>query len=647
MAGVEEAQRALLAADEAYARFDVEGVVAHLSTAIRGLTAAGEPRAAAMACVQLGETLANGLGNLTAGRAWFARATRLVEDEPPCLEQGWVAVAEMGCDVADPATLLAAAELALDRARRFGDVNLETKALADAGLAHVQAGRVAEGMALLDEAMALACGPADDGAVAAKSACSFFTACYYATDFGRAGSWADLMRQHGLIGVTPGGPAFLSSHCDSVQATLLAELGRWGDAEAVLVRAKADFEARMPAPAWHPDIALADLRIRQGRLADAEALLLGKDQAMQALLPAARLHLARGDHDLARATALRGLRSVGDDRLRAVELLTVLVHAELTRGDLDAARRADDDLLARTGDLEIPALQARTAATHARVLVATGAVDEAIAVLEHAVDRLDVGELPWRRVTLLVDLARLRDQVGDAAGARLDAAAALGILAGLDVVLPAEDHALLARLYGGGGSAAARTVTLAAEGKWWVVADDGTSVRLRDSKGLRYLAELVGQPNVERHALDLVDRIEGVDVDEAGAVDRRALGNAGDLLDAQARATYRRRIEQLRAEADDAIAEGRLDAAEALQEELDQLVRQLAQAFGLGGRSRQAASAAERARLNVTRALRSAIARVAEAMPDAGAALDRQVRTGLYCVYEPADDPIRVVFSPE
>ena len=103
----------------------------------------------------------------------------------------------MGCDVDDPAALLAAAELALDVARRFGDVNLETKALADAGLAHVQAGRLLEGMALLDEAMALACGPADDTATAAKSVCSFFTACYFAADFERAGSWAHVFRQHG------------------------------------------------------------------------------------------------------------------------------------------------------------------------------------------------------------------------------------------------------------------------------------------------------------------------------------------------------------------------------------------------------------------------------------------------------------------
>ena len=73
------------------------------------------------------------------------------------------------------------------------------------------------------------------------------------------------------------------------------ELGRWGDAEALLERSRAEFEQAMQMPSWHPDIALADLRIRQGRWSDAEALLLGKDQAMQALLPTARLHLARGD----------------------------------------------------------------------------------------------------------------------------------------------------------------------------------------------------------------------------------------------------------------------------------------------------------------------------------------------------------------
>ena len=303
MPGIEDAERALAQADDAFARFDLDAVVAHLSAAIREFTAAEKPCQAAMACVRLGDTMANYLGNLTAARAWFSRATRLVAGQPLCLEQGWVAVAAMGCDVDDPADLLVRSELALDRARQFGDLNLETKALADAGLAHVQLGHVIEGMALLDEAMALACGPADDRGTAAKSVCSFFTACYFAVDFERAGSWADLLRQRGLIGLGAPGPVFLSSHCDSVQATLLLELGRWHDAEALLERARADFEATMGTASWHPDIALADLRTRQGRYAEAEVLLLGKDQSMQALLPAARLHLERGDPDLSLAAA--------------------------------------------------------------------------------------------------------------------------------------------------------------------------------------------------------------------------------------------------------------------------------------------------------------------------------------------------------
>ncbi len=639
MPGREGAEGALELADEALARFDVESAVAHLSAAIRGFTATDDVRRAAMACIRLGDMLANSMGNLTASRAWFARAQRLVENEPPCIEQGWVAVAAMGCDVDSPAALQAAAEVALDRARRFGDVNLETKALADAGLAHVQAGRVVEGMALLDEAMALACGPADDTSTAAKSVCSFFTACYFAADFERAGSWADLLRRHGLISPAAGGQAFLSGHCDSVQATLLVELGRWTEAEEVLTRAKAAFEAVMPGSSWHPDIALADLRVRQGRFAEAEALLLGKDQAMQALLPAARLHLARGDHDLARATARRGMRVIGDDRLRAVELLTVLVEAELASGDLEAATAALTELSDRTRDLDIPSLQARTAVARARVMAAGGDLVGAVATMEATVDELDASLLPWLRSTLLLDLARLRDQAGDATAATIDAKAAAATLATLDVVLAADDVGLLERLVQASPAdrpATAASAQLARDGKWWVASCGGSTVRLQNTKGLRYLAELVARPGVERHVLDLVDRIEGVA--PAGGPDRRALGDAGEVLDARARVAYRHRIEELRAEADEALAAGRLETAEAVQEELDAARHQLASAFGLGGRSRRAASAVERARLNVTRALRAAIARLSEAMPGAGDVLDRRVRTGLYCAYDPADN---------
>ena len=632
-------------ADDAFAASDTDAAAAHLSAAIRGFTAAGDRRRAALACARLGDLYAHAMGNLTAARTWFLRATRLVEDEPPCIEQGWVAVAALGCDVDDPALLLSRAELALDLARRFGDVNLETKAMADAGLAHVQLGRMAEGMALLDEAMALACGPADDIEAAGKSVCSFLTACYYAADFTRADSWAEVLRSHGLIGHAAGAPVILGNHCDAVQATLLCELGRWGEAEALLTRAMQEFEAGMHMPSWHPAIALAELRIRQGRLADAEMLLLGKDGHFQALLPSARLRLAHGDHDLARATAVRGLRSIGDDRLRAAELLAVLVDVELAAGHLDAATAACDDLVDRADRLDVPGLQSRIAALRARVLACGGDAPAAITTVETALDHLPTTGVPLLRATLLLDLVRLHDQAGNRAAARVEAGRAAAALAELDVVLVADDRALLDRLGvatpARGGHSARRTATLSCDDRYWVVACADTRARLSDTKGLRYLAELLRNPGVERHALDLVDRVEGV-APGPSVLDRRHLGDAGELVDTRARTAYRHRIEALRTQIDDALQTGAEEYAEILQGELDLLVGQLAQAFGLGGRSRQASSACERARVNVTRALRAATAKVREAMPEAGTVLDRRLRTGLYCAYEPEDgDDVR------
>lgn len=621
---------------------DAEGAVAHLSAAVRELTAAGDRRRAAMTCARLGDVFAHALGNKTAARPWFARAIRLVENEPPCLEQGYVAVTAIGCDVDDPAVLIERAELALERARRFGDVNLETKALADGGLAHVQAGRVNEGMAMIDEAMALACGGgASDGDFLGKSVCSFFTACYFTADFERVEMWGRVLRQRGILGSAPGSQIFLSSHCESVRGTLLCHLGRWKEAEDLLTRVLAEHEEVMPGTAWHPPIALAELRILQGRLAEAEALLLGRDDSMQALLPTARLHLARSDFNLARATARRGLRLMGSDRVRAAALLGVLVEAELGRGEVSEAVRASAELDSRTCGLGLPALDAEAARLRALVMQYQGDVAGAVAVLQQALDDLAVANLPLLKMSLHLDLARLHELAGDWADAAVAARAAAALLSRLDVVLSANDAAMLRRLGLEASSravdVACRVATLEPGGTWWTAGCGEATVRLRHTKGLSYLAHLVAHPGSERHALDLVDLVEGLPPADTG-LDRRRLGDAGPLLDVQSRAAYRRRVAELRDEAEDALAvEDDARAAEA-QAELDRLLGELARAFGVGGRGRAASSAAEKARLNVTRALRAAMARLAEGLPGPGAVLDRRVRTGLFCSYDPHPD---------
>jgi hypothetical protein len=84
-------------------------------------------------------------------------------------------------------------------------------------------------------------------------------------------------------------------------------------------------------------------------------------------------------------------------------------------------------------------------------------------------------------------------------------------------------------------------------------------------------------------------------------------------------------------------AEGFNDAARAAKarEEMDFLVGELARAVGLGGRDRRAASHAERARLNATRAIRAAMANLARANPSLGRHLASTIRTGRYCSYTP------------
>ena len=74
-----------------------------------------------------------------------------------------------------------------------------------------------------------------------------------------------------------------------------------------------------------------------------------------------------------------------------------------------------------------------------------------------------------------------------------------------------------------------------------------------------------------------------------------------------------------------------------LQEEPDALVHEITAAFGLGGRPRRLGSEAERARLNVTRAIRTAIRNVAAQAPELGAYLDATVSTGARCRYDPPD----------
>ena len=177
------------------------------------------------------------------------------------------------------------------------------------------------------------------------------------------------------------------------------------------------------------------------------------------------------------------------------------------------------------------------------------------------------------------------------------------------------------------------------EGDYWTVIFDGHTVRVRDLKGMHYLARLLADPGREFHVLDLVAAETGsaahVDSGHTARLPRSALGDAGEMLDTQAKDAYRRRLAEIDDDIEQAHAIGDGERAAQADAERDFLLRELSRAVGLGGRDRRAASASERARAGVTRAIRQAITRIAEHHPQLGEHLSRTIRTGTYCAYMP------------
>jgi hypothetical protein len=184
------------------------------------------------------------------------------------------------------------------------------------------------------------------------------------------------------------------------------------------------------------------------------------------------------------------------------------------------------------------------------------------------------------------------------------------------------------------------------EGDYWlIVHEGGEPLRIKDAKGLAYIAHLLRRPGEEVHAVDLVracTRAANDDVPSAAASSdwgdglqrTPSLGDAGEMLDAQARAAYRRRLDDARQELEDARACNDPGRTASAQHEIAMLTKELARAVGLGGRQRRAGSHIERARVNVTRAIALALKRI-EAHPRLAGHLERTIKTGTFCAYVP------------
>src|SRR5208337_4540036 len=193
------------------------------------------------------------------------------------------------------------------------------------------------------------------------------------------------------------------------------------------------------------------------------------------------------------------------------------------------------------------------------------------------------------------------------------------------------------------------------EGEYWTVGFGGNAFRLKDTKGLGYLALLLRHPAVEFHVLDLYGGVAGhreageasqsgqspphgdEDLEKAG-IHIASLGDAGEMLDDQAKVNYRRRLSELREELEEAKELGKVERAEKAEQEIDALTAELSRAVGLGGRNRRAASASERARQSIAKTIKAVVERIAHSDARLGRIFSRCIKTGNFCSYQPDPD---------
>ncbi len=422
--------------------------------------------------------------------------------------------------------------------------------------------------------------------------------------------------------------------CLCLEAIVCFLGGDWEDAEKIFLR-DLEEQARKPGRPWQEFFAslwLAKLRRASGRYADAEGLLKRAIDIVE-----------KGGAVLVEIDARQELSSL--------------------LGEIGAPQQAHQHL-ARCREIMTPredwrGLAGAVARAEAIVASAEGRLDDAQAQFAHAVEIFQRYEVHFDEAEALYYWGRALNMAGNSARAneKFDVAIEIykrhgGGQRWIDRVEAERARIRPEPIESITDSTAVAHDTRAVfqrAGDYWTIAYGGTTFRLKHSKGLAYLATLLCNPNREFHALELVidpasyrarpsDREQEIAAHgrfEESGMHVNGPGDAGPMLDREAREAYARRLAELRETIEDARETNNDERIAEAEDEIEQLSRELSHSVGLGGRARVASSPVERARLSVWHAIKSALEKIAVGNPDLGRLLSTTIKTGSVCVYRP------------
>jgi DNA-binding NarL/FixJ family response regulator len=345
---------------------------------------AGETLRAARVAFWVGMILMLG-GAQGRGGGWIGRGQRLVERHgEDCVERGYMLM-PLAFQREAMHELEAAAGIAGEAAaiaERFGDRDGFALAVHAQGHFLVRAGRVVEGLALLDEAMVAVTAGELSPMVSGIVYCGVIKGCQAAYEPRRAQEWTAALtrwceRQPDMV-------AF-SGRCHVHRAEIKQLEGSWSDALE-----EAQSATRRAALGDHRG-ALAEAAYVQGEV---HRLRGGFGAAEQAYRQASRygrepqpglalLRLEQGNLDAAVAAIRRVLDATADaaDRVRLLPAVTEIM---LAAGDVQAARAACDELAELATGHDVGILSAIVAQTRGAVALAAGDAGAALVALRQA-----------------------------------------------------------------------------------------------------------------------------------------------------------------------------------------------------------------------------------------------------------------------
>lgn len=368
---------------------------------------AGNCQRAARAAFWMGMRLMT-LGEIGQASGWLTRAQRLVEREGrDCAEAGYLLlpVAQRSLIDGNLETARAAAASAATIGDRFNEADLIALARTLEGRCLTRQGRVADGLALLDEAMVAVTSGEVSPLVSGLVYCMVIACCHQVYALDRAREWTSA-----LVAWCDAQPELVTftSSCLVHRAEILQINGAWGEAIAEARRAAdrgaltTDGEASAEAHYQEGEIH----RLR-GAYADAEEAYRNASQAGMEPQPGlALLRVAQGRVE-AGVAAIRRVLDATSDPLQRARLLPAYVEIMLAAGDIEDARRGAGELGEIAATLNIAILRAIAAHADGAVRLADSDARAALAPLRDAF-------AVWRQVGAPYLAARVRVLIGTA-----------------------------------------------------------------------------------------------------------------------------------------------------------------------------------------------------------------------------------------